>query len=766
MAYLPPSELFVHRTASSYGTIPAEAPRVTATRTWAVSGANAAGQWLSTGLYAVPGEPITVAVPESLVAQGWKIRIGSHADNVSAQASYLRMPTDICRSRSLDAATVQLGTVYGGVIYLVKPETSAAAAATYNVTIAGAVEAPYFVLGQTTDQQWRDTIRDLPAPYAELAAPNLVITLHAKDIRKLDNPSAVMAYWQQYIAAQDDLGNTPNPRTRPERINDDLQISMGLAHSGYPVATYGHYTAKMVDSKPENDSVFGHEFGHNHQSSRYTFSSEGEVTCNIFKMYATEMLTGTFSTDASRAPLVRSFIAEGRQRADHASEAQMTYAQLRAGFGWEPFKAFFRQLQSAASADQPHSDQEKRDQWVTRFSQIVGKNLGPFFQAWGFRPSQAALDAVAGLPQWTWIEAATPDQTHWLLPGYAVTFDPRSGFADITADRLAVQFANAPAHGTLTTNADGSLTYSPAAGWNGREVLTFTVTNTHGGVARGTVTLNVLSPGATASPAVVTGKTTALSVSGIDDQGQAGFVYTWSVAAKPAGAPDPTFKPNRTAAARDTTVTFQQAGSYELRVTVADAAGRSATAGVTVNVAQSLTRVTVTPAKVKVNVNGTQQFSALAYDQFGRVFNTPPVFQWSIVSGPGTLTADGLFTAPGASGTSTVRVGSGGLFANASVTTVLPVPAAPSGLAAAKLADARVSLTWTDNSPYESNFCVQTSTDGKTWTKYAVVDASPGSNSTVSFTTDPLARGKRWFRVFAFNASGNSRYSNTVALKL
>ncbi|MBM3890675.1 MAG: hypothetical protein FJ388_16295, partial [Verrucomicrobia bacterium] len=48
----------------------------------------------------------------------------------------------------------------------------------------------------------------------------------------------------------------------------------------------------------------------------------------------------------------------------------------------------------------PKNDGEKRDQWLVRFSKTVGKNLGPFFQAWGIPVSQSALDEISKLPAW------------------------------------------------------------------------------------------------------------------------------------------------------------------------------------------------------------------------------------------------------------------------------------------------------------------------------------------------------------------------------
>ena len=48
----------------------------------------------------------------------------------------------------------------------------------------------------------------------------------------------------------------------------------------------------------------------------------------------------------------------------------------------------------------PKTDDEKRDQWMVRFSRATGKNLGPFFQTWGVPTSQAARDSIQEMPGW------------------------------------------------------------------------------------------------------------------------------------------------------------------------------------------------------------------------------------------------------------------------------------------------------------------------------------------------------------------------------
>jgi hypothetical protein len=167
---------------------------------------------------------------------------------------------------------------------------------------------------------------------------------------------------------------------------------------------------------------------------------------------------------------------------------------------------------------------------------------------------------------------------------------------------------------------------------------------------------------ATAAQVVSQTTTTArLHVLGADDGGEANLTYTWAaIGGSPAGA---TFSANGTNAAKDATVTFAQAGTYTLQVTVTDLGGLSVTSQVTVTTSQALTSVTVAPGTATVAPGGTQQFTATARDQYGNPMAQQPAFTWSLTpSTLGTISSAGLFTAAqGASGTVTVQASASGL---------------------------------------------------------------------------------------------------------
>ncbi len=158
-----------------------------------------------------------------------------------------------------------------------------------------------------------------------------------------------------------------------------------------------------------------------------------------------------------------------------------------------------------------------------------------------------------------------------------------------------------------------------------------------------------ISEEATASATETNGSSVKLSVYGEDDCGESNLTYLWAVASKPAGAPDPVFSING-GDARNTLVAFGQAGDYEFTVTITDADGLSVTSDVvSVTVVQTLTSVVVTPeTTTDLNAGDTQQFTAVARDQFG-IDIPSQSFTWAANS-KGTIestsSTTALYTAP------------------------------------------------------------------------------------------------------------------------
>lgn len=67
----------------------------------------------------------------------------------------------------------------------------------------------------------------------------------------------------------------------------------------------------------------------------------------------------------------------------------------------------------------------------------------------------------------------------------------RLAASDVEGDALAFSVQDAPQHGTLTLQADGAYAYTPTAGYSGADSFTFVVSDGHGGVTTGTVSIDV-----------------------------------------------------------------------------------------------------------------------------------------------------------------------------------------------------------------------------------------------------------------------------------
>ncbi len=384
------------------GDVPASAARISRTLTIDTS----IPQWHSLGLYAPPGGHITVTVPAEAAAAKLAVRIGCHTDELWDHDQWKRVPR-ISREFSITSATTQAANAFGGLIYIDVPDRCKLGS--IEVTINGAVAAPLFVLGKNTAEDWKK-LRTAPGPWAELATDRVIVTVPSERIRSLDDPAPVLEFWNKVLDADADLATIPHQRHRPERYVVDVQISAGYMHSGYPIMAHldaGAWLPSLDELSKGNWGLY-HEMGHNHQQGDWTFDGTGEVTCNLFTLYVHDTVCDHRQTDskkwlAEHSAQIAKHIDRGAPFDKWKSEpflALAMYIQLEQAFGWDTFKKVFAQYRALPPNERPHDDDQKRDQWMVRFSKVCGKNLGPFFQAWGVPTSKTARDQIADLPDW------------------------------------------------------------------------------------------------------------------------------------------------------------------------------------------------------------------------------------------------------------------------------------------------------------------------------------------------------------------------------
>ena len=410
LKHLPPEKVQPHPSAKFFpGDVPEGAKRV---RRVVEVDANVP-DWHSTGLYAAPGEVLTIRTPKEAVGKGLLVRIGAHSDTLWHLPAWRRCP-EICRIFPIDKPEVKVANAFGGLVYIVVPR--GCQLGKVQVEIDGAVEAPYFVLGKTPFDEWGQKIRYLPAPWAELATEKVILTVPSDVIRNLDHPEELMDFWDKVLDACAELAAIPKKRERPERIVADIQIRSGYMHSGYPIMTHLDAAKVMVDvaclmtNSHRAVWVLFHELGHNHQSPDWTFEGTGEVTVNLFTLYVLDKIccippekTRKELSKEGRAEALKRFFASGAKFEVWKSDpflALIMYVQIQEAFGWDAFRKVFAEYRQLSPSERPKNDDEKRDQWLIRLSRTVGRNLSRFFEAWGIPVSEQAKRAVADLPEW------------------------------------------------------------------------------------------------------------------------------------------------------------------------------------------------------------------------------------------------------------------------------------------------------------------------------------------------------------------------------
>lgn len=106
-------------------------------------------------------------------------------------------------------------------------------------------------------------------------------------------------------------------------------------------------------------------------------------------------------------------------------------------------------------------------------------------------------------------------------------------------------------------------------------------------------------------------------------------------------------------------------------------------------------------------------------------------------------------------------VGNSGFTNVVTVITPALVPAAPSGLNATVIGANRVDLSWSDNAGNETGFRVERAADAAFTTGVVTFDI-PAANTTAYSDTSTLINTTYYYRVFAYNISGDSLPSNVI----
>ncbi|MBN3304110.1 TCAF factor, partial [Amia calva] len=364
-------------------------------------------EWKSTGLYLSPGMKSLIEVPSKIVRKGCKVQIGCQTDFIG-NADQLKRAPCVHQCFSINSEKIEVSNLWGGLLYLVVPNNMRFG--DLEIKVDKAVRAPYYKSGQTSREEWLQTLRGAPSPWAEMEFDNIIITVSSELVRGVDNPEEVAKLWNQIMKGIAELANIPQKFPRKERFVADVQISHGFMHAGYPIMM--HSTSGENLFSPDlikTQGLWGciHELGHNQQRGPWEFPPHTtECTCNLWAMYVHETVLGIEKHIAhpalqveSREKRIQEYLEKGRNLNDWSVwTALETYIQLQEEFGWDAFKKVFGAYHQ--KKDVPKDNKGKMNLFTETFSKTVNKNLAPFFKSWGWPIENHVEKQLQALPEW------------------------------------------------------------------------------------------------------------------------------------------------------------------------------------------------------------------------------------------------------------------------------------------------------------------------------------------------------------------------------
>lgn len=351
----------------------------------------------------------------------------------------LNRPPRVEKSFSYDGSSLTLSVPYGGLIYITPEASNELSTVSYH--FGNVLKASYWKQGQWVHPLNKDV------PLADIDTGHFIYTT---PVNNISNPEHVAEFADQINrfaeAASDFYGRDQAPAIGelqgvhrrftyadlPEHRHhfvNDRQISIGAAHSGYPVQSSSFDVNRTsIPTQPMDDWLLWHEVGHNLASAPFSVAGSTEVTNNILALYMQEMRPNNstmtrISTDIQKVPMWMSshgghawsegdagirLVMFGQLKLwaqDHFTIDDWYQADSRPTIfnqdqGWNLYKLMHRMARGEVFSDDQNycSPQSTRlnasDTMMLCASYASGYDLSEFFQQWN--PGETKADMPNG----------------------------------------------------------------------------------------------------------------------------------------------------------------------------------------------------------------------------------------------------------------------------------------------------------------------------------------------------------------------------------
>lgn len=462
-------------------------------------------EMVSTSVYALPGVPVTVILPDELTKSGLELIIGHHVNAGVHQDPALLSTPNTTRHFPLNAARTTAISPHGGLVFIQVPKTVALSKTP--ITFENVIAAPRFVLGKTSVKAW-EKLREAPAPWGELISENVLLLVKSDDLRKLNNPTALMKWWNENCRRhQDFYAYYPG---YPFRMHASLYPREGYAY--WPLEWQPKNMVRLLDldqMKAKNDGLFLHEHGHHGDPDEMVVGYWGESTCNWAGYYMKSL--GDFDWKDSPDTHMRKLFdpadkahEEIKQEGWYAISTKGTHhwsypiTSMMLGqtvdFGWKPIKETIRRMRNLQDSmykwdfvqgdmkDQVVRDQAKIDRYLIGLSEGAKRDVRPYFEHFKLRPSAGAasyLDKKA-FPKWDLSylpmdkEPATGIDSPLTIP------NPEQSILSMAGPTKITWNSRTDAGGSVKVTPAGDVVYTPRKGFSGTDRIAYILKNTVG----------------------------------------------------------------------------------------------------------------------------------------------------------------------------------------------------------------------------------------------------------------------------------------------
>lgn len=264
-----------------------------------------AGNRQPTGQWAEAHQPFSVSVSGETSPVTITIAL---ADDLTGREKHelgLKRPPRMSKSFVIggDSPKMQTFTVpYGGLIYAQGGNSQQV-----KLTFSGTIDAPLYI-----DGKWRNPLLS-GAPIGEVVSDTFIFTAPKANLnadgylggieqfaKDLDQFSADLNdFYARDEGADGDKNRKATDKSMPNNRHhfvNDVAISVGAAHSGYPVMNDSFITSsRSLNTMPLNSWLLWHEVGHNSAEAPFNVDGATEVVNNLLALYMQDRHQGKMS---------------------------------------------------------------------------------------------------------------------------------------------------------------------------------------------------------------------------------------------------------------------------------------------------------------------------------------------------------------------------------------------------------------------------------------------------------------------------------------